>query len=51
MRNKISGTIGIVWGGGILVGGFLSGAGVNTAGLVFSFTMLGLGIYYLTKAD
>lgn len=50
MRNKIFGGIGIVWGGGILARGLL-GAGGNIAGLLFGVIMLGLGIYYVTKAD
>jgi hypothetical protein len=57
MRNKIFGTIGILWGGGMLVSFFLRGAplgnGAYAAGTIFGLllgvVMLFAGIYYVRK--
>ena len=57
MRNKILGTIGIVWGGAMLISFFARGAQVGTgayasgayAGLAFGVVMIIVGITYVRK--
>ncbi|MCH6483265.1 LPXTG cell wall anchor domain-containing protein [Pseudoxanthomonas sp. LH2527] len=56
MRNKISGLIGILWGGGIVVSRLLSESPASgayqtgqTAGLAFGVVLLGAGLYYFFK--
>ena len=57
MRNKIFGTIGVLWGGAMLVSAFVRGgpqgsgsyAAGQTAGLVFALLLLAVGAYYLLK--
>lgn len=56
MRNRISGVIGILWGGGIVVSRLLSDAPAEgayrtgqTAALLFGVVLLGAGLYYFFK--
>ncbi len=57
MRNRISGAIGVVWGGLMLVSAFLRGgpqgsgayATGQTAALAFAVLLVLVGGYYLTK--
>ena len=56
MRNKISGLIGMLWGGGIVVSRLVSespASGAYQAGqmaaLVFGLVLLGAGLYYFFK--
>ena len=57
MRNKISGAIGIVWGGLILANGFLSERAPGneayesgqSAGLALGALLLFVGLYYFFK--
>ncbi len=59
MRNKILGTIGILWGGAILVSAFIrtaplgNGGGAYAVGSVIGFllgaAMLAAGIHYVRK--
>lgn len=57
MRNKISGAIGIIWGGAIVFKGITSGApagssayqGGQTAALLFGVVLLCAGFYYFFK--
>lgn len=58
MRNRISGGIGVVWGGAILGNHFLSGHGLDvstaysagaSAAVVFGAALLLVGSYYLAK--
>ena len=57
MRNRIFGTIGLIWGGAILVRAFLHGgpegsgayAAGQTAGLVFGGLLVVVGGYYLVR--
>jgi len=59
MRNKIFGTIGILWGGAILVSLFVRKAPMGNApgayaagaamGVLLAVLMLAAGIYYVRK--
>ncbi len=57
MRNKILGTIGVIWGGAILVSAFSRGgpqgsgayAAGQTGGIVFGALLLIVGAYYFLK--
>ena len=57
MRNKIFGTIGILWGGAVIVSFFARGASIGTGayaagalfGLLFGAVMLFAGIHYVRK--
>ncbi len=57
MRNKIDGTIGILWGSGIIVSFFARGAPIGggsyaagaLVGLLLGIAMLIAGIYYVRK--
>jgi hypothetical protein len=59
MRNRISGAIGVVWGGAILIFGFLRGGPEGTgayangqgAGFIFGVLLFAIGLYYLVKGD
>lgn len=57
MRNRIVGAIGVIWGGAILLFGFLKGAPEGGgayaqgqgAGLVFGALLFMAGLYFLIK--
>ena len=58
MKNKILGSIGILWGGSIVVRWLLSGSGSSgnaaydaghTSAVVFGAVMLVVGLYYVFK--
>lgn len=57
MRNKIFGTLGVIWGGAILVSAFMRGgpdgsgayAAGQTGGIVFGAVLLIAGAYYFLK--
>jgi hypothetical protein len=58
-RNRLFGTIGVIWGGGVLIAGLVRGgpegtgayAQGNGAGLVFGGLLFVAGLYYLIKGD
>jgi hypothetical protein len=57
MRNKIFGTLGVIWGGAILVSAFMRGgpegsgayAAGQIGGIVFGAVLLIAGVYYFLK--
>jgi hypothetical protein len=57
MRNRIFGAIGVIWGGAILVFGFMKGdpegngayAQGQGVGLLFGAALFAVGLYYLIK--
>jgi hypothetical protein len=57
MRNKIFGTIGVIWGGAILVSALMRGgpegsgpyAAGQTGGIVFGALLVVVGAYYFLK--
>lgn len=57
MRNKISGGIGILWGGAILLNWLISGSpggsaayeGGRATAALFGLVLLGAGLYYFFK--
>ena len=59
MRNRITGVIGILWGGGVVVSFFMRGGNIGGgsygagqfAGLLIGVVMFGAGIYYVTKSN
>lgn len=58
MRNRITGGVAVVWGGGILVHAFTKApstneayqSGVNVA-TIFGAVLVLVGLYYLIKGD
>jgi hypothetical protein len=57
MRNRIFGAIGVIWGGGILVFGFMKGgpegngayAQGQSFGFIFGAALFVAGLYYLVN--
>jgi hypothetical protein len=57
MRNKIFGTIGVIWGAAILVSAIMRGgpqgsgayAAGQTGGIVFGALLVAVGAYYFLK--
>jgi hypothetical protein len=59
MSNRLLGTIGVLWGGGILLFGLSGGSHVKgtgayaagqTTGWLFGLLLFPVGIYYLAKS-
>ena len=51
MKNKILGTIGVIWGGAVMVSGLVGYQELNIGSAIWAVVMVIAGLYYLLKTE